>query len=286
MVAACAPQDLSREVYVPPAARTSTAPLPPSSPRLEVSAPAAPSAGPARAPAAGNLAPGGKGVVGPEGAQAFDKLSSSDRERLRGARIFFGHQSVGQNILDGAEQLGFRFRSVSAGEEYDGDVRLGEALLGRNGDGVGKVRAYVDLLDRGGVGRRVDAAGMKLCYSDVEGTTDLEPLKAAYASAVDRLTQAFPHLRLLHVTPPLESDDGPGNTKRLALGTWLKERYGTRAVVLDLAAVESTSPTGAPCRKNNVPALCDALREDHGHLSEGGSRHVAKAFLYAVVKAL
>jgi hypothetical protein len=236
----------------------------------------------APAAAAGAAVPG---VIGVDGIAAFDKLPKSELERLRSARVFFGHQSVGGNLLGGAEALGFPFRTVSSAIDYAG-VKRGEALVAENGNPSRKIRSFTDFIDHQGIGDKVDVAGFKFCWIDFAEGADIGKLESEYAAAIDAIAKRFPRLRLFHVTPPLTSDEPARNKLRLSFGERLKARYASKAVVLDLGSIVSTSATGSRCQRGGVPVLCDDLRSDSGHLSDVGSQRAAKAFLYALVRTL
>jgi hypothetical protein len=228
---------------------------------------------------------GGTGIVGPEGVAAFDALAPAELARLHRARVFFGHQSVGANLIGGARSLGFSFTPVSGVGQYASPV-LGEAYVGENGAPLRKVSAFVDLVGGKKIGSKLDAAGFKFCYVDMRAAADLEPIESAYAAAIDDVRRQFPELRVFHVTTPLTTNEVAENRARLAFGEWLKRRYASSAVVFDLAAVESTRPDGLRCEVTGIPVLCDEYKEDSGHLGAKGSARAAGAFLYAIARAI
>jgi len=228
-------------------------------------------------PEAGAVHPG---TVGPEGVAAFDALSAEAKDALARRRLFWGHQSVGDNLIDGAGSLGYGWNGVWGGSDYDGTT-WGHGYVEDNGDPWRKIRSFGSFVRDAGIGARVDAAGFKFCWIDFEPDTDVEALLDAYDAALADLAGDYPALRFLHVTTPLTSDDAARNAVRWRYGRSLIDAHAGTGVVLDLAAIESTDSNGQACTLGGVRRLCDEWRDDEGHLNAAGRSHAAKAFLYA-----
>jgi hypothetical protein len=227
----------------------------------------------------------GAGVVGAEGVLAFDALDDAAKARVRGARVFFGHQSVGANILSGATDLGFRSRSVARASDLAGPG-WGEAEIAENHLPLKKVASFDALVVGQDLGARADVVGMKLCWVDFYEPEKTAGLTEAYAAEMDRIRAKYPETGIFHVTPPLATKEPKENADRVAFGKWLVATYGARDVVLDLQAVESTAPDGRACEVGGVPALCPAYAEDDGHLNREGSSRAARAFVVAIARSL
>lgn len=219
-----------------------------------------------------------------------------DLAALRGARIFFGHHSVGANILEGVSEL-----SKASGI----DVRIEEAPVGENTKPLGK---FEDFAKRGEANPSdgTQLMAMKLCYVDFRPDTNVGELVQAYAAAVDRVKKARPGVRVVHVTPPLmarPSDlkskvsrtlgksiwEDEANAKRLEFKQKLLERFPGDPV-FDLASVESTRPDGTKEEYDvdgrKVPMLWPGYTSDGGHLNERGRVAAAKAFVHTLAAAL
>lgn len=220
------------------------------------------------------------GVVSNDGIRAFEALTAAELAPLKARRVLWGHQSVGENLIGGARQLGFEFRSVTRGADY-GEARWGEAGVAENGDPERKIRSFVELMVGGGIGRRVEAASFKFCWVDFETGTDVEDLADEYDAAMRDVQARFPDVRLLHVTPPLTTDEPEANGVRWRFGRELIRRHRDTALVFDLGAVISTDASGEQCKSGNQRRLCPAWASDSGHLNDAGSQRAAKAFLYA-----
>jgi hypothetical protein len=227
----------------------------------------------------------GKGVVGPSGVGAFDTLKPADLQRLKNARVVFGHQSVGNNLIEAAAALGFPFKHVTSDADL-ATVALGEAPVADNHDPHRKVRSFAELMTDKKLGDRVDLAGFKFCYVDFENNLKVAGLREAYSSRIDALRAAYPKVRFFHVTPPLTTGSSQINKTRLEFGDWLKVTYASRDVVLDLAAIESEKQDGTACMSGGVRALCPEYASDQGHLKADGATRAAKALLYTFARAL
>jgi hypothetical protein len=219
-----------------------------------------------------------------------------DLAALRGARVFFGHHSVGANILQGLSEL-----SKEAGV----DVRIDEAPVGENTKPLGKFEDFAKRAERN-PDDGTQLMAMKLCYVDFQPTTDVDSLVLAYAAAVERVKKARPGVKVLHVTPPLCTHptdlksklsrtlgksiwEDQANAKRLEFKGKMIARFPGEPV-FDLAAVESTRPDGTPevytVDGKEIPMLWPGYSDDGGHLNGKGRVAAAKAFAHALALAL
>jgi hypothetical protein len=243
--------------------------------------------------------------VGYDGVQAFDAEiagSATAQGVIRSARVFFGHQSIGANTVEGMASLGFGDPWVHwafpEDADYNGGAYFGQQMIGENRHPAGKVDAFRSFMIDDAYGGRVDMAGFKLCFQDFEADGDgdavsnapeLALLQARYAATIDDVRAAYPDVVLFHVTPPLVAAaewSADQNATRVALGDWQKQTYGATDVIFDLQDVESTDPsTQQRCTALGAWALCDAnAADDHSHLSTGGKERVAKALMTMVYR--
>lgn len=216
-------------------------------------------------------------------------------DHLPGTRVFFGHQSVGADVLGGVRRLSDRGEPVPQVED---------ALIGANEDPLSKIADF-DAQVRGGVGERVDVAMMKLCYIDVTAQTDVGALFDTYRTTLAALEKDFPEVSFVHVTVPLTTEQkalsrirarltgndrfGPAeNVQRERLNALVRAEYaGDR--LFDLAAVQSTRPDGSRVTGRldgaDYFALHDGYAADLGHLDATGAEAAATAWLAAVARA-
>jgi hypothetical protein len=240
------------------------------------------------------------------------KIIEPDSDELRtfaSTRVFFGHQSVGGNVISGLaptfEAAGRPAPTVVETRESPG-VESGvlHAHIGANGDPLGKFRDFADIVN-GTLGDDVDVALLKLCYVDVVATTDVDAVFSAYSEMMAELESKHPSVRFLYATVPLSTDRGwkaivkswigrddqmgpADNIARERYNDLVRARYGSSGRLFDIAAVEATMSV-APTRRDSdgrtYYVLNDALAADPGHLNELGSRLAAAELIRVVAGA-
>jgi len=241
--------------------------------------------------------------------ESLDAVSGAAWEKLGGKRIFFGHQSVGMNILDGVEVLlkehpAIRLNIVKYADPsmFEAPV-FAHAEVGQNGDPKSKSEAFERVLETG-VGSRADIAFFKFCYMDFSNEAEVLKTFETYQAMIRRVKGKYPNLTLVHVTVPLTRMDaglgaglkiwikkgigkksgGPyANAGRERLNDLLRKTYGGKDKLFDLAAIESTSPSGEPVtfrhEGKSYPSLYPGYTSDGGHLNESGKRLLAQRLL-------
>lgn len=229
----------------------------------------------------------------------FSTVTAAQWEALARRRIYFGHQSVGRNIVAGIErvladnpQLGLR---IVEGVPVDTAPGLYHQNVGRNEDIASKRRDFVAATDAASV----DAAMLKFCYVDINGETDPDSLFADYRAWIAGVQAKHPDMRIVHATLPLTDLEGRrewlmGKLRRYATkrdlnyirhryNTLLRAEYAGKAAIFDIAALESTRDDGTRTtfrhRGEDVPFMNPALTDDGGHLNVAGQRKVAERFL-------
>jgi hypothetical protein len=156
--------------------------------------------------------------------------------------IYFGHQSVGYNIMDGLQALITGAPGVTlqiAGTSNAGSMRKGvfaHAGNGSNGDPAGKIAAFQTSV-QGGIGAKVDIAFFKFCYVDFSTSTDTTALFATYRASLAALKSAFPSLRLVHITVPLTTTETSVNAVRERFSDLVRQAYEGKEPLFDLAKI-------------------------------------------------
>ena len=236
----------------------------------------------------------------------------ADLAELARARVFFGHQSVGGNVLEGLSTLAsengvtLRIVEVPAGIA-DGQPGLVHTKVGTNGQPATKCDAFGSFLS-GNADAKWDAAVLKLCYADLGDRTDITPerLLELYRKMVVSVRAARPELTLIHATIPLNSNGlGTGDRVKgfLGLGTskdannvrrnrfneLLRAEYAGEPL-FDIARAESTRSDGtrAGFKKDGqlFSSMAREFTSDGGHLNAEGQRWVAQEFARSVAAAL
>jgi hypothetical protein len=236
-------------------------------------------------------------------------ITTDDLAKVSRTKVFFGHQSVGMNVLGGLAQV-YAARGMAAPMIAQGGIRPGEdggfinhALIGENENPLLKIQDF-DAKMRSGIGEEVDVAIMKLCYVDVTVNTDVGALFARYREVITALERDLPAVSFIHVTVPLMTEpgmlsklksrlsgsgSGPAqNMARERLNALLRREYAG-GHLFDLAAVESTAPDGSRAvgtyQGQRYCRLYDGYASDSGHLNREGARIAASAWLKAIAWA-
>ena len=248
----------------------------------------------------------------PERTQMIVGDPKADLQTLAVARVYFGHQSVGNDIVKGLAELataeGVPLRIVEVPEGVDDELPgIVHARLGRNREPETKCDAFGQFLTRQ-VDRKWDAAVLKFCYADLGdgGENDPSRLIESYKRTVASIRAARPDLVVVHATAPLLSDalgkrdavrkwfglgtsNDKGNLVRNQFNDLIRNEYGNDAV-FDVARMESTRPDGTRTgfRKDGryIFTMAPEFTYDEGHLTPIGRRWVAREFARSLALAL
>ena len=245
---------------------------------------------------------------------SIDDVSGESWAQLAGKKIFFGHQSVGYNIIDGIsdvmnERDCIKLNVLESHKPavFDQPV-LAHSQVGRNTDPVSKIESFVDIMDAG-AGCKVDMAFFKFCYVDIMRESDPQKIFDAYSAAIEDLKERYPKIRFIHVTVPLRSAPigagkklkqsvklligRPGvlddNMMRQRYNKLLRDAYSETEPFFDLAMIESINPDGFRCYAakgaEKIDFLASEYTEDGGHLSDKGRKRVAEQLLIILAEA-
>jgi hypothetical protein len=235
----------------------------------------------------------------------LEGISPEAWSRLTSKRIYFGHQSVGYNIMEGVTELGRleASRAIRVVETNDPSA-MTSAGFAHSANGVNKRPdtkiAGFDTLLEGGLGDKVDIAFFKFCYVDVTRETDVKRLMSDYAGLMSRMKDRYPKTRFVHVTVPLTIvESGPkawakqvlgrplsgaaDNVSRQMFNDMLRATYGSKEPLFDLANWESSLPNGKletfKVGGVSYPRLATAYSDGGSHLNEHGRVWVAAHLL-------
>ncbi len=235
----------------------------------------------------------------------LDNVPTIAWERLAETRIFFGHQSVGFNIVAGVKEVmredpRIRLNIVETTEPSSFNSPIfAHSRVGKNGDPDSKFYSFGVFIENG-IGSKVDIAFLKMCYADVSNQTDVSKMFDRYKRTMASLKIKYPGTKFVHVTIPLVSTDTSfkqfvkrligrkdvreyANVNRSRFNELLQKEYGGREPIFDLARIETTSPDGKR-RANTYEgkiyySMQKAYTSDGGHLNELGRKIVAREFL-------
>ncbi len=244
-------------------------------------------------------------------------INASDLHKLAEKRIYFGHQSVGYNVIDGIRDIlkdypdvNITIAETDKPSEYHKGV-FGHSRIGKNTDPISKIDDFVKKINSG-LGNVVDSAFFKLCYVDITSKTDIQKVFSYYKVQMDKLEKKYPSVLFLHVTVPLKTNDPVPQGKKqkikyfiktvLGMETGKNENQADNIVrnrfnellknnyknVIDLAGFESVSADGKECvfsvDGKQYRQLVGDYTCDGGHLNETGRRTVAIKFLSFLFK--
>jgi hypothetical protein len=245
--------------------------------------------------------------------KSLNDIPDSAWEALSKKKIYFGHQSVGFNIIDGIQDLKkdypkIKLNIVETSDPKDFNAGIfGHSRVGKNKEPDSKTADFLGFLENG-IAKQADAAALKFCYVDVTADTDVQKVFDGYVQTTDALKAKYPNLKLIHFTVPLK-------TINTSWKTWLKKtmgktdiweytenvkknqyndlmiaKYKGKEPVVDIAAIESTKPDGS---RNTYDydgktyyVMVPEYTYDGGHLNEDGRKRVAAAFLVTLVNEI
>jgi hypothetical protein len=228
----------------------------------------------------------------------------ADLAALADSRIFFGHQSVGVNILDGVRDLAsaegapFQIEEVVNASAVP-PRGIAHMFVPENGDPLRKLESFRKALSSG-AGKPIQIALLKFCYVDFKPDTDARALFARYQETMRRVQIENPGTTLVHVTVPLTTlQSGPKalvkrllgrpvyglveNARRDEYNALLRAAYEGREPIFDLALLEATAPDGrrrtTELNGRAVPVLVAEYTDDGEHLNANGRARAAREFL-------
>ncbi len=230
--------------------------------------------------------------------------------KLAEKKIFFGHQSVGSNIIEGIndiinEREYIKLNIVRTDNPTDFDQPIfAHSSIGRNTEPASKIKSFRDIMDAG-IGEKVDIAFFKFCFVDIMRDSDPREILDSYNTLIEDLKGRYPQTRFLHVTVPVCSvprgvkrplkefvklligrprvmtlDD---NIMRQHYNTLLKDAYSQTEHVFDLALIESVNLGGFRCYATKgaekVFVMVPEYTDDGGHLNDQGRMKIAEQLL-------
>jgi hypothetical protein len=215
-------------------------------------------------------------------------------------KVFFGHQSVGGNILEGLLELGLGNQDIRKSDALVADSvsvsSFRHAYVGRNRHPDEKIADFVEIMN-GGMAESVDAAFLKFCYVDTGHEFTAQQIFEQYIREMENLERRYPDTTIVYLTMPLtaprrglepfikrilgkEFYGREDNIERNEFNDLLREVKKDTGRLFDIAAIESTRPDGAfqefTYDGKTYRALVPAYTYDGGHLNELGRKIVAE----------
>jgi hypothetical protein len=257
---------------------------------------------------------GGCGSKAAEDVQLPMDQIKADLEVVAKSRIFFGHQSVGRNLIAGLQALSGEAGVPLRIEAVNGSLPEGTGLfhadVGQNGAPDSKIEAFGAILQASAQNATpVDAAILKFCYVDLDDDSKEQKgtlLFERYRKAMSDIRAGQPELVLVHATMPLMADppglktrikriigkstwNDEGNRRRNEYNALVREQLKSEPIA-DIARLEATLPDGSVSRfkmgDRHIETLALQYTSDGGHLNDVGQKSVAAGFLHALANSL
>lgn len=241
-------------------------------------------------------------------------ISESTIKELRtiqNIKIMFAHHSVGENILDGlqdiATEAGIDVNVVSINNAMSMEKhKFVDFKPGKNTQPETKIDGFVNKIQKLGTEYVPDIAFMKFCFIDFSPETDVDTLFTYYKNNIIALKKKRPEITFVHITVPLMTK--PENIK-----TWIKRFFGQEVwidasnvkrakfnellfksfaddPIFDLAKIESTHLDGSReeflYNGKTYYSLISKYTNDGSHLNKLGQRLVATKFIHFLANSL
>lgn len=240
----------------------------------------------------------------------IDRVPAAAWDSLATKRIYFGHQSVGYDLIAGIEEIRRRKPQVRLAIVETDDLAglqgatFAHSRVGRNGDPASKIAEFEQRMASPGADR-IDIAFVKLCYADVVKGTPVDELFGRYDQSLARLEAALPRTRFVRVSVPLTTrpaglktrlnrlfgrgpDWDADNRARQEFNRLVRSAGGAKRPLLDIAAAESSLPDGTAVAFERdgarIPCLAQCYTTDGGHLNDAGRLVAAREALLVLAE--
>jgi len=236
-------------------------------------------------------------------------LSDEQVARIASQKVFFGHQSVGNNIVQGIRELAssdprLKINIVKSADPQSVTMpAFVEFEIGQNGDPQSKDDSFDRILAKG-MGAQGGIAMYKYCYVDFDAGTDVGRMFEKYRAEIGALKAKYPALQIVHITVPLtiaelapkawiksvlgKTTSQDLDVKRNQFNRLLRQTYADSDPIFDLAKVESTHRDGSRSYFTRggeiIYTLAAEYASDGGHLNEAGRRAAAAELLQVLSK--
>jgi len=239
----------------------------------------------------------------------LESVPKTQWEKLQKINIYFGHQSVGNDLIQGLQEIMAQKPWIQLNiVEYDDNDKIDRpsfqhSMIGSNEKPETKNAAFKEAMTQG-LKNKVDVAFFKYCFLDINEHTNLNEAYNDYIATINEVKESNPNTKIIHFTVPLMTvQTGPkawiksiigrpiggvaGNTARNNFNEMLISDFSATDLIFDIAKYESTLPGGERVSFDNngniFYALADEYTYDGGHLNQIGRQKIAEDFLLFLV---
>jgi len=238
-------------------------------------------------------------------------ISGKDWDELSRKKIYFGHQSVGFNIIDGIKDIMSENKKIDLNIKETEDLNdfskpiFAHSRVGKNANISSKLEDFENLI-RQGLGEKIDIAFFKFCYVDITEKTDVQKLFESYKQTMNNLQKEFPKTIFIFATVPLRTVittwktgikklfgkdyiwEYADNIKRNEFNEMIRHEYATSGRLFDIARAESTYPDGSQeifkLNGKRYASLIPEYTNDGGHLNKKGGKAIAAHLIALLAK--
>ena len=237
------------------------------------------------------------------------KSSLENIKLFLNTNIYFGHQSVGNNIINGIKEIlieneinDFKPFELNAISTLPKNYFV-HSPIGKNGNPISKIEDFkkdITILKN----KNLKIAMMKFCYVDFNEKTNIDKIFDYYIKAIDSIKTKNPNLIILHLTVPLKSERSflgkikaylTGKSDKTFNDNYVRNQYNdlirskySSEYIFDIAKIESTYPDGKREIKTLDNKSCYYLSKiytsDGGHLNGFGQKVVANELINKIAK--
>ena len=239
------------------------------------------------------------------GSNAMTGKSLEGLAKIKNKTLYFGHQSVGYNIVDGIADVlsennvaGYRIVDISGNAGLLRGTGFFHSTIGKNGDPYLKITEFKKFIEM--YHENIDVAFFKFCYIDITHELDINDLFNHYKETMDALIKGYPAVTFVHFTAPLRVvQTGPkawvkkllnkplggavDNVQRNRLNQKIIQQYSMTSPVFDLATAESTLADGQvnqfDYQGKQYRTLISEYTDDGKHLNAVGRKIIARDLL-------
>jgi hypothetical protein len=242
----------------------------------------------------------------------LNEIPQTKWDALAAKKIYFGHQSVGFNLIEGINNvmkevpgIKLNIQETNSPEAFGAPI-FAHSKIGKNRDPKLKCDDFRAVMDSG-VGSKADIAFFKLCFVDVIKGTDIKTIFDNYTPTMEELQAKYPKVKFIHMTVPLIAHDNSmkasikrflgfavsadeDNIARNAINEMFRAKYRLNDDLFDLADAESTQADGEKTiffnNGKQYYCMADEWTYDGGHFNEAGGKMLTKQFLLFLTRRI
>jgi len=213
-------------------------------------------------------------------------IPDSALSEARSLEVLFGHQSVGQNILDGLAALEnhspSRYKlNLQAYPTFKAGGCISQFPVGSNGNPSSKISDFQSKVNSGSA-QGVQVALFKFCFVDFTDSTDVSSLLQSYQTTMSALESGHPSVKFVYCTVPITTTY---MATRAQFNAQLRSYCEANGKALfDIASIEAYDPSDKPVGGSQPTLYAGYAQGDGAHLNSTGSIRLARAWWWLMAR--